>query len=457
MIETIRLIHNKDGDVEGIFLFEFFSLIGCIVNDYTVPDNEDLRSELSKDYELNLFIGISEQEIRTKRKYHYLKLLIDEICDEGIYYVPSFRTASGELPQRSSAKSVLKAIVPKLYRNNRDSKYFNKLIQYYIKYDMFFYLHNAGLLSFMREYYPVYGKKSDTWEVQNTGIQNAFECLSNGYIELRNGFPSVPDTPFYYQYALLNLKYQLNKLDGVIGNSRIFRTANMLNCLAELGQKYSFIKINYLAGRLCSADTGHYWETEGYFIRAVNQLQEKNSETDIGDFLFYAFGNDYEKQKKNIKEADKWYELAYERNPFSYGALYKVAKKHMANGNNKQAIDEFNQIIHILLNGYEASQLMPKQQLYIYKSYVMLGDIFFDEEKYNLASRAYERAIYISDTVSRFYGQIRLHHADMRDIYKKVLKACMPTQQIYFKLIKCASNYNDIDRAERYYAELRKS
>lgn len=65
MIETIRLIHNKDGDVEGIFLFEFFSLIGCIVNDYTVPDNEDLRSELSKDYELNLFIGISEQEIRT--------------------------------------------------------------------------------------------------------------------------------------------------------------------------------------------------------------------------------------------------------------------------------------------------------------------------------------------------------------------------------------------------------
>lgn len=328
MIETIRLIHNKDGDIEEIFLFEFFSLIGCIVNDYTVPDNEDLRAELSKDYELNLIIGISEQKIRTERKYHYLKLLIDELGDEGIYYVPSFRTASGGLPQRSIAKSVLKAIVPKLYRNNRDSKYFNKLIQYYIEYDMFFYLHNAGLLSFMREYYPVYGKKSDTWEVQNTGIQNAFEYLSNGYIELKDSFSSISDTPFYYQYALLNLKYQLNKLDGITENSRIFRTANMLKLLEELGQKYSFIKINYLAGRLCSADVRHYWETEGYFARAVNQLREKYPGANIGDFLFYGFGNDYEKQKKDMREADKWYELAYERNPFSYRALYKIAKKH---------------------------------------------------------------------------------------------------------------------------------
>lgn len=446
MIETIRLIHNKDGDVEGIFLFEFFSLIGCIVNDYTVPDNEDLRSELSKDYELNLFIGISEQEIRTERKYRYLKLLIDGLCDEGIYYVPLRRIASAEL--------LSEEIVQKLYRDDHDSKYFKKLIQYYIEYNMFFYLHNVDLLSFMQEYYPVYGKKTETWKMQDAGIQSAFECLSNGYIMLRDSFPVISDTPFYYQYALLNLKYQLNKLAGITGNSRIFRTANMLKLLWELGRKFSFVKINYLAGRLCSADTGYYWQTEGYFIRAVNQLQEKYPGTDIGDFLFYEFGNDYEKQKKDIREADKWYELAYERNPFSYRALYKVAKKHMENGDNKQAVDEFNQIIHILLNGYRASQLMPKQQLYIYKSYVMLGDIFFDEEKYNLASKAYERAIYISDTISRFYGQVG---SDMRDIYTKVLKACMPTQPIHFKLIKCASNFNDIDRTEKYYEELRKS
>ena len=457
MIETIRLIHNKDGDVEGIFLFEFFSLIGCIVNDYMVPDNEDLRSELPTGYELNLFIGISEQEIQTEEKYYYLKRLIDESQAERIYYVPLFRTEKEKIMKRCRAKSALKEIVPRLYRDDKDSKCFNKLIQYYTDYDMFFYLHNAWLLSFMKEYYPVYGKKTDTWEVQNAGIRGAFEYLSNGYMKLRDSFSSIEETPFYYQYALLNLKYQLNKLDGLTGNSRIFRTANMLSLLGELGKKYSFIKINYLAGRMCSADIGHYWEAKGYFIRAVNQLQDKYPEMKVGDFVFYGFGSNYEKQKKNMKEANKWYELAYDANPFSYRALYKVAKKHMKNGNSDLAVDGFHQIIHILLNGYSSSQLMPKQQLYIYKSYVMLGDIFYEEEKYNLASRAYERAIYISNTMSRFYDQVRLKCIDMRDVYKKVLKACMPTQPIYFKLIKCASNYNDMDRVERYYTELKES
>ena len=87
----------------------------------------------------------------------------------------------------------------------------------------------------------------------------------------------------------------------------------------------------------------------------------------------------------------------------------------------------------------------------------MLGDILIDEEKYNLASKAYERAIYISDTISRFYGQVKLYHDDMRDKYKKVLKACMPTQPIHFKLIKCMSNFHDIGQTGRDYAELRKS
>ncbi len=457
MIETIRLIHNKEGDIESIFLFEFFSLIGCMVYDYTVPCQEDLSFEMTKGYDLNLIIGISEEEIKTEKKYRYLKLLMEEELDkDAMSYVPLFWKEEKECSAFDRAKSILKILVPKLYRNDCDSKYFDKLIQYYVDYDMFFYLHHVELLPLMREYYPVYGRKTDTWEVQDAGVQSAFKYLSEGYIELRDSFPVISETPFYYQYALLNLKYQMNKLDGITGNSRIFRTANMLEWLEELKKEYSFIKIDYLAGRMCSADIGHYWETKGYFNRAVNEFQKKYSEIEIGDFLFHGFGNDYENKKKDLKEARKWYELAYKVNPFSYKALYKVAKKHMANGNYNQAVNEFNQIIHMLLNGYKALQLTPKQQLYIYKAYVGLGDIFYDEERYNLASRAYERAIYISDTISQFYNMVRLCNDDMREIYRKVLKACMPTQPIYFTLIKCASNYNDMERVDNYYERLKK-
>ena len=86
-------------------------------------------------------------------------------------------------------------------------------------------------------------------------------------------------------------------------------------------------------------------------------------------------------------------------------------------------------------------------------AYVGLGDIFFDEKKYNWASKAYERAIYISDTISQFYNMVKLCNDDMREIYRKVLKICMPTQPIYFKLTKCAS---DIERAGIYYERLKK-
>ena len=86
-------------------------------------------------------------------------------------------------------------------------------------------------------------------------------------------------------------------------------------------------------------------------------------------------------------------------------------------------------------------------------AYVGLGDIFFDEKKYNWASKAYERAIYISDTISQFYNMVKLCNDDMREIYRKVLKISMPTQPIYFKLTKGASG---IERAGIYYERLKK-
>ena len=88
-----------------------------------VSDNEDLRSELPTGYELNLFIGISEQEIQTEEKYYYLKKLIDESQAERMHYVPLFRTEKEKILKRGRAKSALKEIAPRLYRDDKDSKY----------------------------------------------------------------------------------------------------------------------------------------------------------------------------------------------------------------------------------------------------------------------------------------------------------------------------------------------
>ena len=86
------------------------------------------------------------------------------------------------------------------------------------------------------------------------------------------------------------------------------------------------------------------------------------------------------------------------------------------------------------------NEAMPGQQLYAYKSLVLLGDIYHAEERH-------ERALELAKTRSLFYEVWDDAHIS----FGSIQKMCMPIHPIYYKIINCAAICNDVNQRAKYY------
>lgn len=434
MIETIKLFRKKNDDIWALFILEFYKFIGCLVTDCIVKDDEQYDKSSEDCYDASIILNLPN-------------LQIDK---ENIVFVSTEGMSINSIMGKGTKKldKFLKQIIM-IWTENDERDEIYKLEQIYCESELFYYLYNKGNIKFVREYYPSALNVGEQNKYKERAYVNSVNSFEKCFNKLKMMKEKTIIKTVYFEYAFLDVMYKLNEIEKILGKSFVFCTETLIKQFKTLYyKKNNFIRSYYLMGEICEADVRYLWRAEKYFCVALELLSEKNVEKVLESFIYYRFGRYFEKFRKNIERAYLYYEEALKCDPCSYRARYKIAKHRERLGEFNETILMANDIIWLLLNGYSMQELMPKQQIYVYKSFVLLGDTYKQQERYGAATQCYENAKKISCTISRFYLLFS------EEAFKKIAELCMPIQPIYYKMIGCAFQYGDMETVKKCYDAL---
>lgn len=445
IIETIRLFRKKEDDVWAIFLMEFFKLIGCIVYDYVLPFHRDAQinmiiEELDNNCDVNIFWNLSAindeinrgAEVKNKRNW--------------MIYVNDIKTNKKmfEYFHEEGINIFKRQVIDILWgEDNSNKEMVSKIAEAYTKNDLFFYWYHRGSLRFVQEYYPLDGKDEKIQEKRRKIYISAFEYYKNCYNQLV-GYNR--NSSYYYQYAMLNLENELNCLGKLITGGYIFDVGSLIEKAKQIEKKYpEYIRIEFLKANICETDSYFMWDAETSYINSRMRFKKEYGKQKLASFFDYKLGKYYEKKQKDYQKAEECYREACKCNPMAYRAMFKLSKIEERKENYEEAVNYANDIIQIVLNGFNIKELMPRRQIYIYKSFVLLGDIYTKMEHYFAAVEGYEKALEVSNCRSQYYEG---HNSEI-DV-PNVIKACMPKQPVYGKVIQGVSRLGDMKKLDKY-------
>lgn len=451
MINTIRLFRSKEDDLSAEFVLEFLKLAGFLVSDYVVRDHEALKdSWFLNVYDANIIFGIShylnnQNEINTK----FNKLREEACCDDKLFLLIE------DYPKDANADwALLEKIVNALWKSEEEREQMCFLAQKYKAHKMYYYLYGKGNLKYIEEYCPIWHPTNSDHESHNwrqSLFKDVQDVFRNFYLELLE--PNFEQESIHYSFAKLCIEYDLNDILTQTNSGRMFSTDSMIERVNLIKRKEpSMIRIYYLAGNICCLDNLYLANADSYYMTAIKKIKSINAADDLLGFLFYQLGDYYEKKYQNMELAEEAYRLAFNYNENMMRAYYKMAVNALKEGDYYTTITKTNDIICFLLNGYDLEEAMPGQQLYAYKSFVLMGDAYYGKGDCDLAEKSYIRALQVAGTTSKFYKE----DDQSNKLFGIIQKMCMPVQPVYFKLINCVSKSRNIEKAAHYYEELRK-
>ncbi len=457
MIETIRIFRRKEDDIWALYILEFFKFIGCVVCDHIISSDYKSLEIIEDIYEVNIIFGMddAEKDFRINERFKELK---KESGDKSLFlFLKSTDIhADKEVLNCDKCNAVLEEIITGIWGKDILLEEIKFLGSAYSESRIFFALYNEGNRKFIQEYYQFNKKKSTLETMWREAYEQSFKRFAECYNEF-NDFRRAHDKySVYVDYALLLLKYKLNQIEMLLKNNNIFTMEGMLRQANGILQREpAFIRVAYLAGSICRADTKYLRDAENYFLLAIENLKITKKAYRENGFLYYRLGEFYELARSNRKKAGECYYTACRYDKQAYGALYKIALYKTTD----ERVAQCNELIHILLNGYGMDEIMPKQQIYGYKSLVLLGDTYFELGEYLMAVQSYENAKRILETKSNFY-KIFENNEDcteevMKDCFAKVVEACMPIQPLLYKIVRCASKYGDKELVDCCYEQMK--
>lgn len=447
MIATIRILRRKCHDIECIYVLEFLKLIGCFVFDRVFSNelSEDINKimseeELIENYDENICYGVLE----------------DKISEFGMTSFKYIKPGESD-DSKTNAENFLCELVEKLWFDyeSLDDMIVRSIMELYNKEKIFTYLYNKGNLKFVCEYNSDGNKNSNERIVKNLKenmYEHTYSALLKFYKKLIDKDSSEIEDSVYLKFAKINLAQDLNETRELMGEGRMFRADYMLKTLGCIENYFpSMIRCYYLAGIICNYSNRYLVDSFSYYLKAESRAVENNLPRPLLGLIYYQMGKCLEKKRRGDSLAYEAYLKAYRCNPYMMRALYKLAEIEYERGTYEKAIKDANEIIRILLNGYSMNEAMPGQQLYAYKSMVLLGNVYEAKGRHELAIRCYRQAIRLAKTKSRFY--------DVWDgdgiLFESVQKLCMPVQPIYYRMINCAAMCNNLNQSAEYYRMLR--
>lgn len=450
MIEAIRLFRRKEDDIWVLYIMEFLKFIGCVVCDCEIREEYGILPDLEDQYDVNIFLNVDYEDaarvIGKELQEDFEEWQRKRTC---IFLSHMIFPDMQEILHAEKESGLLQNLIQEIWKDPKDLEEVQLLNEVYSKENLFFYLYNEGNSKFIREHHRSDGIRETIEECYREAAEKSFEHIKAAYSRLyeleTSGYKGKP----YLSYAKVFVMYKLNEFVKAIDYSTVFKSESLLKRLEELIRSYpDYIRPHYLAGSICRRDRDYYREVEFWFSQAIQKMSKKGLKS-LAGFLHYRLGKFKENIWKDISSAKICYKNAYEANKTHYSVLLKLAEW---SEEDEERAGYCNQLIGLLLNGYEMDQLMPKQQIFVYDSFVMLGDALRRIPDYRGAIRCYENAVDLAQTPSRFYKAFR---DDDVYCFKKIVDACMPVDDVAYKIVRCASEVSDTALAEKYMKMIR--
>lgn len=430
--QTIRLFRKKADDLEALVLLEFFKFIGCLVTDFVIEDRRKFLETSAQNYDLNIILNLEKEEFQScckkPGKGAWIKgNTLDEIFDE-----------------------IIKIKKPEL-----NSELMKGIIEIFKDKKLPAVLYNLGNMKFVHEYYP----QEEKWEKVAKSREEAFQKSYDAVLECYNKLEKLRKTmgdsesEVHFEYAVLNVKYTINQILYLWKDTLVFDVEALCTIAEKIRQTSpDLVRLEYLTGFICIHDNRYLIDGETYFLYALQKAVKNQIPEELMDFLYYQLGRFCEKIRNNVEVADTIYTKAYSetRVPF-FRALYKKIKERERKEDWNSMVHLCNKMIKLVLNGYKREELMPKEQLYMYKTYMMLGLAFYKLGGYNLSIMSYRNAVEMAEISLNYNKQLECLGYES---FVEMAEVSMPRRYAYLKMIECYSKYGNSEAIEECQRKL---
>lgn len=430
--QTVRLFRKKADNLEALVLLEFFKFIGCLVTDFIIEERRKFPEISPQNYDLNIILNLEEEELQSCCK----------------------KFGKGVRIKGNTLDEIFNGIL-KIKKPELNSELMKGIIEIFKDKKLPAVLYNLGNMKFVHEYYP----QEEKWEKVAKIREEAFQKSYDTVLECYNKLEKLRETTrpqemeVYFEYAVLNMKYTINQILYLWKDTLAFDVKALCTIAEKIRQAApDFVRLEYLTGFICIHDNRYWIDGETYFMYALQKTAKKQVPEELMDFLYYQLGRFCEKIRKNIELSDAIYEKAYSetRVPF-FRALYKKIKEQERKEDWNSVIDLCNKMIRLILNGYKREELMPKEQLYIYKTYMMLGLAFYKLGKFNLSIMSYKNAVEMAETSLNYNKELECMGYGS---FIEMAEVSRPRRYAYLRMIECYSRYGDNEAIEECQKKL---
>ncbi len=217
------------------------------------------------------------------------------------------------------------------------------------------------------------------------------------------------DSSKYLLAAICNCQRRINELYTVIWkavkNGKIKDDEGIFRDILREHPFIPYDEINRRLSKILEMDPKNY---AAYAIRGfVKQLDDDRILEFVYDFenavalcgrrsyascLLYHIGKYFETVRIDKAFEEKYYNYAYQVNPYNYRAAYKVAMCHRKQGEHNKAMKILEGILNILSKKTVLEMLQPVECAYQYKTNSEIGKMYIRKEKYRESIRYFEQA-----------------------------------------------------------------
>ena len=369
MIDSVKIIHAEYQIKEYRFWADFFRLIGMHVWDCTLK-NEDF----SEDFDIVIVFerDLSEQKRKKICERYSHAVMMKNVEDESFNINGKKKKDIEEWLSfwNQYLKDGLECIKRSFEDQNVegfqevDFKSIEHIGTLYVSY----------CISYFRNVYS-YFKEDEKWvqEAQNEFVDAYVELIQDNHYE----------KTAYTFYTLANLARYINETCVCLNQNLLVPTEQCLEYLKQALVLHSdFYNAELLKAILCGSDKAFVLEGDKYYKIAFEHMQNRK----YTSYPYYLYGRYWERTRKNIEKAKKYYELSFQINELEYRAIYKLAIIAKREKRYEDSLTWFKQICSILSGKEEKNYLQPKEYEYLFKAYFeiskLYGDMFADLDRY---------------------------------------------------------------------------
>ena len=181
-------------------------------------------------------------------------------------------------------------------------------------------------------------------------------------------------------------------------------------------------------------------------------------------YIYYRFGKYCESIRGNLSQKWEYYQLSWELDPRNYRALYKIALKEKIEGRLDSAEKLWKRLIKILQPKEHSNALQPIECAYLYKTYILLGDIKIRKEAFREGIQYFQKAEEVynnqsnEDKIKGFYPWMfgsnvtEPQKGTQRwEIYKDAAREKLQIKVLYKRIANAAADAGLKELYDKYY------